>query len=149
VCDQVFGPLGRLSRKFCSQACKGVAQSNRPRRVRRTTTKARNAQSLLRYHVQVGHIVRPDACEACGATGGQIEGAHFNYDEPLRVRWLCVRRHRQWDRECPKNGTYLVEGAPGQPRRTDWIDGAAAERERLDPGGPHGLATLADFGVKG
>jgi hypothetical protein len=77
--------------------------------MRRTTSKARNAQSLLRYHVQAGNITRPDTCDECGATGRKIEGAHFDYDEPLRVRWLCIPCHRRWDKHAPKGATYKVD----------------------------------------
>lgn len=107
-CGQLFGPVDHLNRKFCSPRCKNIAATTGRQTVRRTIGKARNAQSLLRYHVQAGHIVRPDACEECGATHRRIEGAHFNYDEPLRVRWLCVSCHRRWDKREPKNATYVV-----------------------------------------
>jgi len=76
-------------------------------------TKARSAQSLLRYHIQAGNIVRPTSCEECGATNRRIEGAHFNYDEPLRVRWLCVSCHRRWDKSEPKHATFVVDSANG------------------------------------
>lgn len=51
-------------------------------------------------------IQRPKTCEECGATG-KIEAAHFNYDEPLRIRWLCCSCHRHWDKREPKNGTFV------------------------------------------
>ncbi len=107
VCLSVF-VLARLDRRFCSCACKVKAQTTGRRTKRRTTTKARSAQSLLRYHVQAGNIVRPMTCEECGATDRPIEGAHFNYDEPLRVRWLCISCHRRWDKQEPKQATYKV-----------------------------------------
>jgi hypothetical protein len=108
VCLVVF-VLDRLERRFCSYPCKVRAQTTGRRTMRRTTSKARNAQSLLRYHVQAGNITRPDACEECGATGRRIEGAHFDYDEPLRVRWLCIPCHRRWDKREPKGATYKVD----------------------------------------
>lgn len=107
VCLHLF-VLNRLDRRFCSYACKVKAQTTGRRTKRRTTTKARSAQSLLRYHIQAGNIVRPTRCEECGATDRPIEGAHFNYDEPLRVRWLCVPCHRRWDKREPKDATYIV-----------------------------------------
>ena len=110
VCLAVFR-LEHLRRRFCSQACKVKAQSTGRRVVRKTITKARSAHSLLRYHIQAGNIRRPDACEACGATGCRIEGAHFDYDDPLRVRWLCVSCHRRWDKQSPKNATEAVKTA--------------------------------------
>lgn len=107
-CEQLFGPVEHLRRRFCSSQCKVIAQSTGRKKLRRTTTKAKNAQSLLRYHVQAGHIIRPATCEECGAIDRRIEGAHFNYDEPLRVRWLCVSCHRRWDKREPKRATYVV-----------------------------------------
>jgi hypothetical protein len=107
VCLSIF-PLPRLQRRFCSYGCKVAAQTTGRRTARRTIAKARSAQSLLRYHIQAGNIVRPDACEECGATNRRIEGAHFNYDEPLRVRWLCVPCHRRWDKREPKRATFAV-----------------------------------------
>lgn len=107
-CKCLFGPVEHLSRKFCSKACVYRAHTTGRRTFRKTYTKARNAQSLLRYHVQAGHIVRPTVCEECGATDRRIEGAHFNYDEPLRVRWLCKSCHVRWDKREPKNATFIV-----------------------------------------
>jgi hypothetical protein len=107
-CDQVFGPVDHLGRRFCSKQCKVAAACTGRKTIRKTISKARSAQSLLRYHVQAGHIVRPTTCEECGATDRRIEGAHFNYDEPLRVRWLCVPCHRRWDKREPKQATYAV-----------------------------------------
>ncbi|MCC7409315.1 MAG: hypothetical protein IT442_14715 [Phycisphaeraceae bacterium] len=53
---------------------------------------------------------------------GRIEAAHFNYDEPLRVRWLCCSCHRRWDKRHPKHGTIpalvVTNHDPGQ-RRTE------------------------------
>jgi len=112
-CGQLFGPVDRLDRRYCSRTCKNAAASTGRRTFRRTLSKARSAQSLLRYHVLAGNIVRPTTCEECGATNRQIEGAHFNYDEPLRVRWLCVSCHRRWDKREPKNATYVVTSPLG------------------------------------
>ncbi len=107
-CGQLFGPVDRRARRFCSRDCAYAASTGR-RTFRKTISKARSAQSLLRYHVRAGHIIRPRICEECGATNRRIEGAHFNYDEPLRVRWLCVPCHRRWDKCEPKNATVIVQ----------------------------------------
>jgi len=108
ACGARFGPVDHLSRKFCGWACKVRALTTGQRVLRKTHRAARNAQSLLRYHVQAGHIVRPSACEQCGRTGCRIEGAHYRYDQPLRVRWLCVPCRRRWDQAEPKGATYRV-----------------------------------------
>lgn len=111
VCLTVF-VMPHLKRRYCCHACKVNAQTTGRRTVRRTITKARSAQSLLRYHVQTGNIMRPDRCEECGALGCRIEGAHFDYDEPLRVRWLCRSCHVRWDKRHPKGGTIRLGSDP-------------------------------------
>lgn len=107
-CKTLFGPIDRLAQKFCSYPCKVAAQSTGRMVARKTVPKARSAQSLLRYHVQAGNIIRPSRCEECSATDRKIEGAHHNYDEPLRVRWLCRSCHVRWDKAEPKNATVRV-----------------------------------------
>ncbi len=107
VCQCVFGPLPRLSQQFCSMECKARAQRVGKRRRRRPTRAARKAQSMIRYQVAAGKIQRPEICEQCGAAG-KIEAAHYNYEEPLRVRWLCCSCHRRWDKQHPKHGTVVV-----------------------------------------
>lgn len=115
-CGVTFGPLGHLARRFCSKACAYKALATGRKVTRKTIRKARNAQSLLRYHVQAGHIIRPSVCEHCGATGRRIEGAHDDYDEPLRVRWLCKSCHSRLDKAHPKGVTYRVPIVPkGEP----------------------------------
>ncbi|GJQ27825.1 MAG: hypothetical protein HBSAPP02_28570 [Phycisphaerae bacterium] len=119
VCLCIVGPLDHLSRKFCSTACKAKAQTTGRRRRRATITKARSAQSLLRYYVKTGLIVRPTRCEGCGATDRRIEAAHFNYDEPLRVRWLCRSCHVRWDKREPKGATFVVSVNGKDPCRSN------------------------------
>jgi hypothetical protein len=108
VCLSVYGPLDRLARRFCSMACKASAQATGRRRFRKPTIEARRAQGLLRYYIGRGVVRRPQRCEECGATGRRIEAAHFDYAEPLRVRWLCRSCHVRWDRREPKGGTVVV-----------------------------------------
>ena len=50
-----------------------------------------------------GVLVRPAACEECGASNIGIVGAHRDYEPPyLNVRWLCQRCHVRWDKAHPK-----------------------------------------------
>lgn len=108
-CGKCFGPVGHLKRKFCSVKCKNEAQKTGMKIIRKTSTKARRAHSLLRYHVLKGHIVKPSACEHCGAEDRRLEGAHHDYDKPLEVEWLCKSCHARMDKKNPKNVTFVAE----------------------------------------
>jgi ribosomal protein S27AE len=54
------------------------------------------AKSLVRYALEFGWL-KKHPCEQCGSSNAQTH--HQDYDEPLRVRWLCatchVAEHRQ------------------------------------------------------
>lgn len=43
--------------------------------------------------VKRGDLIRPEACEFCGDEHSRIEGHHPDYNEPLRVLWLCPSCH--------------------------------------------------------
>ena len=107
-CGKEFGPVDRLTAKYCSRDCKHDAMRIGRKTFRKTITKARSAQSLLAYHIKAGNIIKPDTCEECGQKK-RIEGAHYNYDEPLKVRWLCRSCHVKWDKSDPKNATYIIK----------------------------------------
>ncbi|SRR6266849_434026 len=104
-CGVWFGPLSYLAQRFCSRACKYEWQDHKRAPSRRVLTHVRTAQNILAYHVKVGHLTRPTVCEECGATGRRIQAAHFDYREPLRVRWLCRSCHAKWDWAEPKGAT--------------------------------------------
>lgn len=104
-CEKVFYPIsGHLKQKYCSRDC-----GQRRGRTKRTVTipKARNAQRLVAYYIEKGKLIRPSNCEECGQEK-RIEAAHYNYDEPLKVRWLCRSCHVYWDKHEPKGVTYAV-----------------------------------------
>jgi hypothetical protein len=46
--------------------------------------------------IQRGDLVRPAECEQC-RIACKPDAAHYDYNEPLRVRWLCRKCHRRWD----------------------------------------------------
>jgi hypothetical protein len=52
--------------------------------------------SVTKRALRNGVLVRPPACEECGATG-RIEGHHPDYDFPLAIEWLCRPCHRKAD----------------------------------------------------
>jgi hypothetical protein len=57
---------------------------------------------LVRRAVAKGQLQIADACERCGLQNAPLEGAHFDYSQPLRVAWLCRPCHRKWDASQPK-----------------------------------------------
>lgn len=119
ACLGVFGPLRRLAQQFCSTACKVKSQTTGRRRLRGTTRKAKNAQSLVRYHVRRGNLIRPARCEECDVSSRRIEAAHYDYDQPLRVRWLCRSCHVRWDKRQPKGATFVVRSLVNSAARAD------------------------------
>lgn len=102
-----------LSRKFCSYKCKVVAQSTGIKKRWVGTPEARRAQRRVAYAIQKGDMFRPSACEQCGKPA-RIEAAHYNYSEPLRVRWLCRSCHSKWDKDIPKGGAMRWEAFTGK-----------------------------------
>ena len=68
----------------------------------RTNNEANRAGGLVRAAIRRGELVRPTICEECGLEKSRIEAAHYDYGQPLRVRWLCVSCHRRWDAADPK-----------------------------------------------
>lgn len=70
--------------------------------------KRRKARSELNHYLRDKHIERKP-CEVCGA---KAEAHHDNYDEPLQVRWLCFRHHREWHKNH-KNPEFLEEEDAG------------------------------------
>jgi len=104
-CNKLFGPLSRLSTRYCSMACKCAGQRKEQRKPRQpASNKARAAQSAVRRAISAGLLYRPAVCSECGREG-RIEAAHRDYDEPLEVRWFCRSCHAKWDWAEPKGGT--------------------------------------------
>jgi len=104
-CGSVFGPLDRLSQRFCSAACKYAAAHVAVRKHQTATRDARRAQRRVRWLLESGRISKPNACEECGREC-RLEMAHEDYSQPENVRWLCVSCHRKWDWAHPKGGTW-------------------------------------------
>ncbi len=106
-CKNEFAADNR-KRKFCGWECKKNAMRTGRRKKTITIPKARKAQRDVAYAIQTGKLVRPTVCEECQCADRKIEAAHFNYEETLRVRWLCSSCHRKWDKAEPKGATYSV-----------------------------------------
>src|SRR3990167_4832818 len=102
-CGKRFGPLSHLTRKYCCYQCKAAAMV-KPEHIRWVATEeARQAHLQVRYAIRRGDLVRPVQCEKCGKKC-KPEGAHSDYSQPLKVRWLCRRCHVLWDQKEPKGG---------------------------------------------
>lgn len=117
VCKKYFGPLDHLRRRFCSRECKYESQRTGKRVFRKTTKEARRAHRRLAYQIELGKMKRPDICEECGNSSKKIEAAHYDYSQPLKVRWLCRSCHVKWDHADSKGATY-VEGNFAEQKAT-------------------------------
>jgi len=107
-CKKEFGPVERLTRDYCSKKC---WYKHVPKRVNHdivVTKKALRCGRQTRYLIAKGVLIRPKECDGCGTDGKFIEAAHYNYDDPKAVRWLCKSCHVRWDRLQPKGGTMKI-----------------------------------------
>lgn len=55
----------------------------------------RNARRVYRNGIRSGKVVKPEACQRCGAKvpKGRLHGHHPDYSEPYVVVWLCRGCH--------------------------------------------------------
>ena len=69
------------------------------------------ARVKVQEAVYSGALIKPQACVKCG-THGRIEAHHVDYNQPLKIEWLCVTCHKQAHREespyLPLNGPFFV-----------------------------------------
>jgi len=107
-CGEWFSP-DKYGVEYCKYECKVKAQSTGKKTFRETNRIARNAQSLLGYHVRQGNITKPSTCERCGADDKKIEGSHDDYSKVLEVEWLCKSCHVKKDKKNPLGVTSIVK----------------------------------------
>ncbi|MBW8268314.1 hypothetical protein [Caldovatus aquaticus] len=75
------------------QTPKGRAAAQRAKvRYEERHPEKRAAHIALGNALRDGRVMRPKACEQCGASG-RLHGHHDDYTRPLDVRWLCVACH--------------------------------------------------------
>jgi hypothetical protein len=56
------------------------------------------ARHLVRLALRKGQLKKPDECEASNISSacfGRLEAHHPDYSKPLKVRWLCVKHHKE------------------------------------------------------
>lgn len=63
---------------------------------------AERTHTIVHRAIKRGLLSRPSTCEQCGQERA-IEAAHWTYERPLDVRWLCRPCHRKWDAAEPKS----------------------------------------------
>lgn len=61
--------------------------------------------------LQTGALVRPEQCEHCGKPC-KPDAAHYDYSQPLKVRWLCRSCHVSWDNAVHKPSPAYVAPTP-------------------------------------
>lgn len=62
-------------------------------RYRDANPEKRQAHAQVASAIRSGRLVRPSACETCGADG-PIHAHHHDYSRPLDVAWLCPLCHK-------------------------------------------------------
>ena len=78
------------------KAIKGVTQ-----RWQQKNPRKRAAHLLFGRAIASGKVTKC-LCERCGAA--KVHGHHENYDEPLKVVWLCAKHHRERHQEMKAQG---------------------------------------------
>lgn len=59
----------------------------------------RAAQIMVGNAVRDGRIAKPASCVSCGSSPKRLHGHHDDYAQPLSVRWLCPKCHKDWHDE--------------------------------------------------
>lgn len=77
------------------------------------------AQYALRQAVRKGALIRPDKCSRCDnskQSGHVIMGHHPDYNQPLKIEWLCRQCHEKehqrlrWENGLVKAGQIILNG---------------------------------------
>ncbi len=54
----------------------------------------KDAHKQVARAIKRGELIKPTSCIQCGQSG-RIEGHHSDYEEPLKVIWLCGSCHHR------------------------------------------------------
>jgi len=83
------------ARKTYSKTDKGLKARSRARDTwLNKNPEKRIAHNILRRAIRARKILKSTKCQLCGASKSRIEGHHYDYNEPLKVTWLCLSCHR-------------------------------------------------------
>lgn len=83
--------------KFCSKRCVDFWQSEIKtvgRGALERKNSKRRARDTVRRALKSGKLIR-ELCEMC--VESKVEAHHDDYHQPLNVRWLCQKHHREVD----------------------------------------------------
>jgi hypothetical protein len=77
---------------YCKPCRAAYARENRPKHSELTdeARKRLNCRSYAHVYRDRGHLVKEN-CNVCGSEDTEMH--HENYDEPLKVKWLCRKCH--------------------------------------------------------
>jgi len=53
------------------------------------------AHKIVAGALKGGIIKNPGECSVCGKKTTYLDAHHDDYDNPLKIRWLCISCHRQ------------------------------------------------------
>ena len=68
------------------------------------------AQNMLEYAIRKGIVDRKFKCEESGDVGTfkdgrtKIQAHHADYNQPLKVMWLCQKCHHKWHKHNKSKG---------------------------------------------
>lgn len=107
----------RKKRHFCSMNCYALYRKNilpkeeQPAYKNGGISEAEKikrlkARSILNHAIRDKKIIRKP-CECCGNINSQ--GHHYNYNEPLKVKWLCKKCHWDEHRKIYENAELLED----------------------------------------
>ncbi|KKN40017.1 hypothetical protein LCGC14_0737880 [marine sediment metagenome] len=53
------------------------------------------ARDLVHKALKSGKLIKPDNCRDCKRRTNRLHAHHEDYNQPLKVKWLCVGCHRE------------------------------------------------------
>lgn len=65
----------------------------------KATPKMASCHRQVAKAVRIGELEKSESCEKCGSNRKRTQAHHDDYNQPLVIRWLCDRCHREWHHE--------------------------------------------------